>query len=57
MTDLKYEDASLAALGRNFATVFREMVAGGMERGEALEVLKVWVSTAVLRPPDTKSNE
>jgi hypothetical protein len=41
--DQLYGEAALEALGRNFATVFREMVAGGMERSEALEVLKEWV--------------
>lgn len=50
--DQLYGEAALEAIGRNFAVVFREMVAGGMERSEALEILKVWVSVAATPKPE-----
>ncbi len=45
--DQEYGEAALEALGRNFAHVFRGMIANGMERYEALEVLKEWVRASV----------
>lgn len=53
--DQPYAEAALEALGRNFAVVFKGMVENGMERGEALEVLKAWVRTAaVAHPPEVE---
>ena len=51
--DQLYGEAALEALGRNFAIVFKAMVAEGMERGEALEVLKEWVRVSAQPRPST----
>ena len=53
--DMPFVDAQLDALGRNFATVFKGMIENGMERGEALEVLKEWVRSATRPQPESAS--
>ena len=51
--DQAYGEAALEALGRNFAIVFKAMVAEGMTREEALEVIREWVrATSQPRPPE-----
>ena len=52
MTDQSYGEATLEALGRNFASVFLAMVNNGMTRYEALEVLKAWVASAATPKPE-----
>jgi len=52
--DAPYDEASLGAIGRTLASAFTEMVANGMERGEALEVIKAWVVAMAQRPTESK---
>lgn len=53
--DQLYGEAAIEAVGRNMAIFFMAMIANGMERAEALEIVKEWVRTiAVSKPDETK---
>ena len=43
MTDQTYDEASMVALGRNIANIWRGLLDGGMSRKEALTVICAYV--------------
>lgn len=53
--DQSYIQAAARTLGDSWAVIFRAMVEGGMERGEALEVLREYVYGLAIKPNDEET--